>query len=132
MVFPLVGLHAVVPCEACHLTPKFTDTPGDCVDCHGRNDPHQNSLGADCGACHNPNGWLLWEFDHNAATGFVLDGAHADLACRACHEAGDNYANKPATSCDACHREDDVHAGQFGRACSRCHSTRSFDDIGTF
>jgi hypothetical protein len=127
--FPLIGLHAVALCEACHLSPRFTDTPALCIDCHEKEDSHDGGLGTDCGACHNPNDWLLWDFDHNASTSFILDGAHADLACRDCHQQGQNYQARPPTVCASCHLGDDVHSRQFGRQCARCHDTRSFNEI---
>lgn len=127
--FPLIGLHAVAPCEACHLSPEFADTPGQCGNCHARDDPHQGGLGTECGACHNPNDWRLWEFDHDASTSFSLDGAHSDLSCQSCHLAGKDYLAKPASTCIACHRIDDAHSGQFGRQCARCHTTSSFADM---
>ncbi len=129
--FPLIGLHAVAPCEACHLSPRFTDAKGSCFDCHGQDDPHENSLGKDCGTCHNPNDWKLWEFDHDASTGFLLDGAHSELACQSCHTQGSNYKARLDTNCIACHRSDDIHAGQFGKQCSRCHDSGSFAVSGT-
>ena len=128
--FPLIGLHTVALCEACHPSPRYSDTSGLCTDCHGQDDSHQGSLGTDCGACHNPNDWRLWEFDHDASTDFMLDGAHSDTGCQSCHEAGGNYEVKPPSTCVTCHRSDDIHAGQFGRLCSRCHNTRSFDELG--
>jgi len=129
--FPLSVLHAVALSEACHLSSRYSDTSGLCSDCHGQDDPHEGSLGTDCGTCHNPNDWLLWEFDHAENTGFTLEGAHSDLACRDCHEEGQNYQARPPVACAACHHGDDIHFGQFGRQCSRCHNTYSFDETGT-
>ena len=128
--FPLIGLHSVALCEACHLSPQFAETPGHCTDCHKQDDVHQGALGAKCGTCHNPNDWLLWQFDHAQSTSFALDGAHTDLTCQACHKEGQEYRFRQAASCAACHRGDDLHSGQFGRQCSRCHETSSFNEIG--
>ena len=125
--FPLVGLHIVVTCAQCHATQRFTDAPTDCFGCHAQNDVHRGALGKDCAACHSPNGWKLWRFDHDTRTRFPLTGAHALLRCADCHV-------KPATvvklsrDCLSCHGRDDVHAGQFGRHCERCHGTVSFAD----
>ena len=125
--FPLIGLHAVAPCEECHLSAVFTDTPGDCNSCHEDDDAHRQRLGTQCQTCHNPNAWSLWEFDHDTATGFVLDGGHEGIDCHACHREAVKRRISLVTSCDACHRQDDIHDGQFGRRCERCHNTKSFD-----
>src|SRR6185369_12585232 len=55
--FPLVGLHAVVPCEQCHVTRAYKDVPQDCYTCHRADDAHHDSLGRDCAQCHSPSGW---------------------------------------------------------------------------
>ncbi len=128
--FPLIGLHAVAPCEACHLSAGFQETGNQCVDCHAGEDPHKGGLGTECNSCHNPNDWQLWEFDHNASTDFILDGAHTDLTCRSCHEGSGDFRAAVSTACAGCHRRDDVHSGQFGSDCSRCHTTSSFIDPG--
>jgi len=129
--FPVIGLHSVAPCEACHLSAQFTDTPGKCVDCHGQDDAHDDALGQECNTCHNPNDWLLWEFDHGESSNFVLDGAHADITCQECHKEGEKYNTGKALGCVDCHRSDDVHSGSFGRRCARCHISQSFSETGT-
>jgi ribosomal protein S27E len=123
--FPLLGLHVVVTCAQCHPTQAFKSAPHDCHDCHGKSDVHKGSLGTDCAACHSPNGWNLWQFDHGARTHFRLTGAHARLACADCHKKPANEAKLP-TECGSCHAADDVHAGQFGGRCDRCHTTITF------
>lgn len=123
--FPLVGLHVVVPCHACHVSPAFKGAPADCNDCHQRDDRHRGSLGKDCESCHSPNGWGIWQFDHGKATEFALTGAHAAVACAGCHiQPADQV--KLRMDCDSCHSKDDVHLGQYGRQCQRCHVTTSF------
>lgn len=123
--FPLVGMHATVPCENCHRTRDFAAAPHECIACHRSDDQHQGSLGERCHDCHNPNSWALWDFDHGKATRFTLDGAHAKLACGDCHREPPDKV-KPAMECIACHQADDVHFGRFGRQCARCHETTSF------
>jgi hypothetical protein len=125
--FPLIGQHAVVPCESCHVTAAFHETEGDCLACHAADDVHAGSLGEQCSRCHNPNDWRLWVFDHGQDTDFALEGAHADLACSACHQSPGNMA--ASRSCGACHRTDDPHLGRFGRSCDRCHTTASFKEL---
>lgn len=125
--FPLVGLHATTPCESCHVTSAFHDAPAKCSDCHAGDDVHKGGLGDTCGSCHNPNGWRLWRFDHNRSTKFALDGAHANLACSACHRKGVKL--QAGIACSNCHRDDDVHRGEFGQHCDRCHKTNKFADL---
>ena len=127
--FPLAGLHVAVPCEQCHLTPEYRDTPRNCGDCHGANDVHKGSLGRDCARCHSPVEWSVWQFDHAKETRFPLTGAHAALACAACHRRPPEQV-KLHTDCAGCHSQDDVHAGQFGRDCAKCHTTRTFKGAG--
>jgi len=126
--FPLVGLHAVVPCEECHASGRFKDAPSACVDCHRPKDVHKGALGTACGECHNPNDWRLWRFDHARQTKFALDGAHEGLACEACHPRNKAPGKLP-TDCNACHARDDVHDGRFGLVCERCHDTTRFRDV---
>jgi len=127
--FPLIGLHAVVPCEECHLTPAYKDTSSACVDCHEDDDEHRQRLGPNCNRCHNPNGWPLWIFDHDKQTDYVLDGSHKGLACEGCHRVPVTGEIELSTTCGSCHREDDVHKGNFGPQCDRCHVTERFDQI---
>ncbi|RMG30395.1 MAG: cytochrome C [Gammaproteobacteria bacterium] len=129
--FPLIGLHAVAPCEACHGDAGYGHTPEQCADCHGGDDFHEGHLPKDCDHCHTPNGWRLWRFDHDTQTDFKLDGAHADLACGDCHKTRFRKRTSPRP-CDACHRSDDVHEGRFGRDCAKCHTTRAFNDPELF
>ncbi len=126
--FPLIGLHTATPCEECHISATFRDAALGCRACHGADDVHQRQLGADCALCHNPNGWGLWEFDHDHQTEYRLDGEHAGLDCLACHTEPVETTIRLARTCVACHRADDVHSGNFGRRCERCHNTESFSD----
>ena len=123
--FPLIGLHAAVPCEECHQTTAYKDTPKACPACH-KDNHHEGKLGPACQRCHNPNGWLLWRFNHDRETKFPLTGAHAGLQCHACHATRADAKVIAPTTCFSCHGNDDVHRGSFGRACEKCHSTTSF------
>lgn len=127
--FPLIGMHAVAPCEECHLSAVFKDASLECNDCHGDDDVHEKRLGVECGLCHNPNAWSLWEFDHNKRTDFRLEGSHEGLVCEACHTQPVKKKVSQSSSCNACHRDDDIHEGRFGRFCERCHNTESFDSV---
>lgn len=123
--FPLVGLHVIVPCAECHQTPDFKGVAGDCAGCHERVDVHAGGLGSECGSCHSPNGWAIWDFDHGAQTRFALTGVHARTECRGCHRRPASELEL-SSDCASCHASQDKHLGQFGRQCQRCHGTTSF------
>lgn len=125
--FALVGRHRGVECAKCHETPAYRDAPRDCTGCHRKDDRHKGALGPKCEACHTARSWAAWDYDHGR-TRFPLDGAHAPLACHACHKPGSRDP-RLATDCGSCHIRDDVHEGRFGRACDRCHTTSRFDRV---
>ena len=127
--FPLIGLHAVAPCEQCHLGATYKNAPLDCVACHRKDDKHEQRLGTRCALCHNPNSWGLWRFDHNTQTHFVLDGGHRGLRCESCHTQPVETDVRVSTRCVACHETDDVHRGGFGPFCERCHVTDAFNKL---
>lgn len=128
--FPLIGLHATAPCEECHASATFQDVATRCKDCHGQDDVHKQTLGDACARCHNPNGWTFWEFDHDKATDFHLEGAHGGLVCAACHrDPVQGHEFDQSQLCVACHAADDKHRGRFGRQCERCHDQESFENV---
>ncbi len=144
-------------CITCHevstKSPSFR-----CVECHreiGDELQHNKGLhatfsrsgppGAACVKCHSDHNGrdfalLHWDptpkgFDHSK-TGYVLDGKHQNVACRACHTA--QHISAPARvllaakdlnrtwfglspGCVTCH--EDKHQGRFGPNCTQCHST---------
>lgn len=127
--FPLVGMHAIASCGSCHAAATFHDAKSACIDCHLNDDFHERTLGADCASCHNPNDWLLWQFDHGLQTTFPLEGAHEGLSCSACHiEAAKNKVEQDS-ACYACHAQDDKHQGKYGRQCKTCHLATDFAQI---
>jgi hypothetical protein len=127
--FPLIGTHAVTPCQECHLTASFKDIKGACPACHEKDDEHKGKLGMKCGSCHNPNGWQFWIFEHDIQTDFKLDGEHAKLNCHACHVSRVKNEVKLPKQCSTCHQRDDIHSGGFGPRCERCHDTEDFRHI---
>jgi hypothetical protein len=129
--FPLAGGHVVATCAACHTNLRYRDTPSDCLSCHRKEDKdkHKATLGPKCGDCHNVRAWSLWDFDHDRATKYRLDGRHRQVSCLACHAlpAPAGKAIAPVGSdCMSCHRKADVHEGRFGRRCEQCHSTQGW------
>jgi hypothetical protein len=127
--FPLLGLHATTACEQCHVSRAFDRAEPACRSCHARDDVHDGTLGDDCGRCHGPNGWPLWEFDHGRETSFVLHGAHEDLACSACHRTDGPRASSTSSRCVFCHAADDAHFGAFGESCETCHTDERWEFI---
>ena len=71
--FPLVGVHAVVPCWRCHVgaeVGRFVPTDPQCVTCHrddlnaAKNPNHIALNWVDrCNRCHRPTDWSDAEFD---------------------------------------------------------------------
>lgn len=142
-------------------TPRATSTRA-CAACHAS--PHADAfvaeearkrglaLDSSCAACHPiahasfaeaTGGFTRAEHD---ATGFPLDGPHAELACAACHVARPRadetveratfasfraaYPGRARDDCAACHG--DPHLGQFaagpfaGARCTACHERAHF------
>ena len=143
-------------CRSCHEAKGVTSAL--CLTCHtalGRAIASGHGLHARteyraCERCHVEHQGRSFElvfwgeqgqaaFDH-AQTGFALQGRHARLTCRDCHQAahigeraalargGVNLARtflglRP--SCASCHV--DPHRGQFApRACTDCHGTEAW------
>jgi len=125
--FPLIGQHAVIACESCHLSTEFKNVESECVVCHQSQDTHKGSLGKNCQRCHNSNDWLIWEFDHSQ-TGFEIKGAHRELHCQQCHFKP-LVDKRSIRSCRDCHRMDDIHNGGFGKNCGSCHQQDEFSSI---
>jgi hypothetical protein len=108
----------------------------------------------DCSKCHSEHNGekfvpVRWDvdvadFDHRKA-GYLLEGAHAGLACQKCHrpEFIAPAARKTirvrdlwrtylglSQDCASCHG--DAHAGRLGQDCRRCHTTSRWKDVGRF
>ncbi|OGO11758.1 MAG: hypothetical protein A2Y93_12370 [Chloroflexi bacterium RBG_13_68_17] len=121
--FPLEASHAEADCLSCHVDRKWWGIPDTCFGCHAQQDHHEGRFGTDCAACHRPTTWADWSFDHNLAA-FRLTGAHASVACLACHTSG-SFRGTP-TVCGACHADPAYHAGMFGANCGACHNTSAW------
>jgi hypothetical protein len=126
--FPLTGGHQMLVCQSCHDSADFTVKEQGCVDCHLKDDIHEQTLGNQCATCHNPSSWTTWQFDHQKQTDYPLKGAHNNLSCELCHSPTLPKPLSPPTSCATCHKEDDVHNGTFGKNCQQCHTTERFYD----
>jgi len=96
--FPLRGRHREIGCSDCHAPLRRADEHGrtwerangaECADCHA--EPHAGQFRedgrTDCTRCHeSSSSFVDTVFLHNRDSRFVLEEAHAELACSACHE----------------------------------------------
>lgn len=167
--FALADAHETVDCAACHGTggPFEERFPGraatDCAACH--DDPHGGQFAlaggpggaplgegnpdrSACVDCHDATSFTPSRFgaEDHAGAGFPLDGAHAPLACDACHV--DPAPGAPRVfrgtegHCAACHA--DVHGGAFlargfvaaasadATDCASCHDMATFQPVAGF
>ena len=94
--WPLDGKHLDIECRSCHFqeskdklsySQHFSDLSADCISCH--ENVHGDEFAfegiTDCMRCHVTSSWTPEKFDHNLAQ-FPLEGRHAEVDCRACHE----------------------------------------------
>ena len=122
--FPLDGAHAALDCDGCHKKGEaWRKAPASCVGCHKADDVHRGQFTQSCGECHSSSSWSGGKFDHDN-TEFKLTGAHATVACDACHVGG-RYLQTPKT-CAGCHATDDEHRGSRGDQCGKCHVTKEW------
>lgn len=142
-VFPLIGVHAEVECEGCHVEDEATDvrifagTAQECRGCH--DNPHGGQFekeSTSCADCHTP--WLFtpatFGLDRHARV-FALTAPHSAVPCVSCHrvEAATSVRVFAGTGrkCKGCHQS--PHGGQFFRElstgdCNACH----FETVTTF
>jgi hypothetical protein len=141
--FPLVGIHAIADCEACHIGQQrneFSGTSTECQGCHQSNfltasNPNHTEAGfqsAECRQCHLPvsSSWNKANYQHPAA--FLLHGAHSRIDCNSCHSAG---YNNISVECSNCHIDvynssiNPAHATfGFPTTCAICHDDVSWND----
>ena len=110
-------------CTNCHQSGTVEVDQMVCKNCHEQHDEnfmnsHVNTFGMNCTDCHDGVD-RMHNFNHDNV--FVLDGAHFDVDCAACHQ-NQIFVGTPA-ECSACHAEPEIHAGSFGLNCSACHTT---------
>jgi hypothetical protein len=134
--FPLYGVHAVTPCESCHLQApvgQFRGAPTQCELCHQKDlaratSPDHAASGwmTRCERCHSPMGWTGAAFRHSF---FALTGGHAGLQCIRCHTSG-TFGPIPA-DCYSCHQADYTRAPNnaslgYSTSCQQCHTTTAW------
>lgn len=122
--YPLEGAHRTLTCDSCHKAHEaWRKAPVTCGGCHRADDVHRGQFTQSCDQCHSSMSWAGGKFEH-AKTDFQLTGAHARVACNACHVGG-RYKPAPRT-CAGCHATDDVHRGTRGDDCGKCHVTQDW------
>jgi len=166
--YPLEGAHTKVLCEKCHTKGPsgiasaelgsagvWLRPPSDrCQDCH--DDAHAGQLqarsaGDRCESCHRVDAWKpsLFTVEQHAELRLALNGAHANVECRACHSPSRSDLPPlpdPAVlgsagvaltllepSCGSCHF--DPHDGRFelggervkAGSCVACHGVDRFN-----
>jgi len=146
--FPLVGVHAITDCGACHVgqeTNEFAGVSQECQICHRSNfesstNPNHTQAGfsSNCRQCHQPvaASWRVTSFKHSGA--FSLRGRHAGTDCAECHIT--QYRGTSA-ECNGCHAQDfnattnPAHTTfGFPTTCEACHNdmgweTAQFDHL---
>jgi hypothetical protein len=141
--YKLDGKHLKVECARCHKPedePARAAPPGftapvrpaafvrykplkfqGCLDCH--KDPHQSRFGDACARCHTTDDWKRVTGDgaqkaFHEKTRYPLRGAHAAVACEACHGPWPGqkarYKDMAFGQCTDCHL--DAHVGQLQAA----------------
>jgi len=143
--FPLVGRHALIPCQECHGNMRdrtFSGAPVGCVSCHQADfertaltsiDHKAAGFGVDCQSCHQT--WRFWPArlqGHDACFG-ISRGAHQGIRCLGCHSslAAATFSGTCTTGtfgCVGCHshacaRSDKQHQTVMGYQCqdAKCY-----------
>ncbi len=138
--FPLLGVHARIPCTDCHdpntKTVRFQPAnANDCASCHQPDYDRAHggsSFPLTCLDCHNVETWGGLNIDHAAvANGFALVGAHATIPCTACHVPKTFallFHPTDQNDCYSCHQADyqTAHNGVFPTTCTNCHNVNTW------
>lgn len=148
--YKLVGAHAALACERCHVSANAAQPPKGgrflglqqaCTACH--EDAHRTLFGQDCEKCHGQTQPFKAApgFDHSI---FPLVGAHSRVGCVDCHKEGTERSTAsltkhklPARKCADCH--EDPHHDRPGipakamllddtADCARCHASTKWAD----
>jgi hypothetical protein len=122
--FPLTGKHVDVACEKCHTGAPPAWKPlqfATCDACH--QDPHKGAFKPKaCSACHDTASWEAaadaMKTNHPKLS---LANGHARVACKTCHDRGNDKPPSKGSKCESCHRP--VHLATFGNRCESCHAS---------
>lgn len=155
--FDLSGAHTELACAKCHehaeakeLLPgqkRYLGLSRDCASCHSN--PHGGQMQMACVTCHSQETFQE-RFVGTHSRMLPLEGAHAEVGCRECHEHGSEFAlerfrpdQRPVgRGCAACHESPHTEGFVAGNAradgvtadkgCVICHllEHEDFDDPG--
>jgi class III cytochrome C family protein len=159
---PHQDLEGSLNCNKCH-TGRSETMPAKCLACHieiaTRRDQgrgfHAQVKDKACTECHPDHAGrdfqlISWDggspetFDHRRS-GWPLEGKHAQVACRDCHQAKCQKSAvtakirvRPAsrswlgldTQCVSCHQ--DVHGGTLASTCESCHTLQGWKPASRF
>ncbi|MDH5759462.1 MAG: hypothetical protein OEZ65_07715 [Gemmatimonadota bacterium] len=134
--YPLVEVHAELPCATCHtpgtmaLTVPLPASPDDCVTCHQSDYDAAHAgwgFATTCLDCHGQTRWDDVDFDHSFP---IYSGAHKGKwdGCATCHVTPGDFTSFTCFSChehaqsstDSDHRE--VSGYVYDSAsCVSCH-----------
>jgi len=127
--FRLKDAHREVACYNCHVNERYDDIPKNCYFCHHLDDVHKGDRGIRCHDCHTDERWSQVIFDHEKDTDFPLEGGHARLICKDCHQKH-IFEDEVKTTCFGCHEKQDVHFRRYGKRCDVCHAEKNWTSIG--
>ena len=91
--FTLTGAHLKTECAKCHVKGKFKPLEfNTCSSSNCHTDRHKGQFKKkSCTDCHDPKA-LSWKvtgrFEHGRDANFKLEGRHARIRCKRCHEGG--------------------------------------------
>ncbi len=146
--FPLLGRHALIPCEECHLDARdrsFSRAAVECAKCHrqdyartagGPIDHAANGFSTRCTDCHGATTFRGANFPAHEQCFEIRGGPHAGIACLDCHTSlhgmtATGTCSTFTAACTGCHthsqaRTDPRHTNVPGyqykdRKCYECH-----------
>lgn len=122
--FPLLGRHAMVPCETCHQDRSdrsMGGVPRTCANCHARDAERTAGTGVDhaplrdpdCRRCHTPVTFSRALFPDHEQCFPIAAGHHQRVPCYRCHTALRGLGVDQCTS--------------FTASCTRCHHCNGMD-----
>ncbi|MGE5184359.1 MAG: cytochrome c3 family protein [Acidobacteriota bacterium] len=122
--YQLENKHLEVACDKCHTgsPPKWKPLEfATCESCH--QDPHRGQFKPKaCAACHDTRSWEgatdLIKRNHPRLS---LANGHARVACKTCHDRGNDKPPSKGSRCESCHAP--VHIAKFGTKCESCHAS---------
>lgn len=146
--FPLIGSHAALPCQECHIGQRdraYNTRALRCVACH-ESDYEQTTLysldhraanfSTECGVCHAPWSFRPAQYPAHEVCFPIARGDHAGIPCLSCHNliamgASIGDCNMGTAQCVSCHEHrcsemDDEHRDVAGyqcqsQSCYACH-----------